>query len=137
MTGERRLSRARTGQGCEPGDLYVSTSRARTRDGLRPRLHQPVRPCSRVFIWLALLPSFPPLPIAANRLCFDSPSSPDPKADLKLLLRMMQYCCDPKLCPCGPDRCSNLPLSKREGVPVAKDGLVVIWVRNPPLPKRQ
>ena len=41
---------------------------------------------------------------------------------------MMQYCCDPKLCPCGPDRCGNPPLSKREGVPVAKDGLVVIWV---------
>ncbi|KWU44391.1 SET domain-containing protein [Rhodotorula sp. JG-1b] len=41
--------------------------------------------------------------------------------------RMMQYCCDPKLCPCGPDRCGNPPLSKREGVPVAKDGLVVIW----------
>ncbi|TKA50983.1 hypothetical protein B0A53_05675 [Rhodotorula sp. CCFEE 5036] len=44
--------------------------------------------------------------------------------------RMMQYCCDPKLCPCGPDRCGNLPLSKREGVPVAKDGLVVIWTGN-------
>ncbi|GAA5883165.1 hypothetical protein JCM3774_006862 [Rhodotorula dairenensis] len=44
--------------------------------------------------------------------------------------RMMQYCCEPKLCPCGPDRCGNLPLSKREGVPVAKDGLVVIWTGN-------
>ncbi|GAA5993290.1 hypothetical protein JCM10908_001415 [Rhodotorula pacifica] len=43
--------------------------------------------------------------------------------------RMMQYCCEPKLCPCGPEQCGNPPLSKREGVPVAKDGLVVIWVR--------
>lgn len=47
---------------------------------------------------------------------------------------MMQYCCDPKVCPCGPDRCGNPPLSKREGVPVAKDGLVVIWVSEPFLP---
>lgn len=46
----------------------------------------------------------------------------------------MQYCCDPKVCPCGPDRCGNPPLSKREGVPVAKDGLVVIWVSEPFLP---
>lgn len=42
---------------------------------------------------------------------------------------MMQYCCEPKLCPCGPDKCGNPPLSKREGVPEGKDGLRVIWVR--------
>jgi len=45
----------------------------------------------------------------------------------------MQYCCDPKKCPCGPDRCANKPLNKREGVPEGKDGLRVIWVR-PRLP---
>ncbi|GAA5937095.1 hypothetical protein JCM1841_001881 [Sporobolomyces salmonicolor] len=43
--------------------------------------------------------------------------------------RMMQYCCDPKLCPCG-DQCTNLPLNKREGVPEGKDGLRVIWTGN-------
>ncbi|GAA6063113.1 hypothetical protein JCM10212_002635 [Sporobolomyces blumeae] len=40
--------------------------------------------------------------------------------------RMMQYCCDPKLCPCG-EQCSNLPLNKREGIPEGKDGLRVVW----------
>ncbi|GAA5820671.1 hypothetical protein JCM3770_004960 [Rhodotorula araucariae] len=44
--------------------------------------------------------------------------------------RLMQYCCDPKKCPCGPDRCSNLPLNKRLGVPEGKDGLRVIWTGN-------
>ncbi|BGP41070.1 hypothetical protein JCM10449v2_005039 [Rhodotorula kratochvilovae] len=44
--------------------------------------------------------------------------------------RLMQYCCDPKKCPCGPDRCSNLPLNKRPGVPEGKDGLRVIWTGN-------
>ncbi|BGP09090.1 Histone-lysine N-methyltransferase ASH1L [Rhodotorula toruloides] len=41
--------------------------------------------------------------------------------------RLMQYCCDPKLCPCGPDKCANPPLNKREGIPEGKDGLRVIW----------
>ncbi|GAA5911837.1 uncharacterized protein JCM6883_001285 [Sporobolomyces salmoneus] len=36
--------------------------------------------------------------------------------------RMMQYCCDPKICPCGP-QCSNLPLNKRETIEEGKDGL--------------
>lgn len=40
---------------------------------------------------------------------------------------MMQYCCDPKLCPCG-EQCSNIPLNKRETIPEGKDGLRVIWV---------
>ncbi|BGP56294.1 hypothetical protein JCM8202v2_003909 [Rhodotorula sphaerocarpa] len=44
--------------------------------------------------------------------------------------RLMQYCCEPKLCPCGPERCGNPPLSKREGVPEGKDGLRVIWTGN-------
>ncbi|KPV71769.1 uncharacterized protein RHOBADRAFT_56389 [Rhodotorula graminis WP1] len=44
--------------------------------------------------------------------------------------RLMQYCCDPKKCPCGPDRCANVPLNKREGVPEGKDGLRVIWTGN-------
>ncbi|GAA5913841.1 hypothetical protein JCM8208_004767 [Rhodotorula glutinis] len=44
--------------------------------------------------------------------------------------RLMQYCCDPKKCPCGPDRCANLPLNKREGIPEGKDGLRVIWTGN-------
>ncbi|BGP25552.1 hypothetical protein JCM10295v2_004480 [Rhodotorula toruloides] len=44
--------------------------------------------------------------------------------------RLMQYCCDPKLCPCGPDECANPPLNKREGVPEGKDGLRVIWTGN-------
>ncbi|GAA5901954.1 hypothetical protein JCM6882_000150 [Rhodosporidiobolus microsporus] len=43
--------------------------------------------------------------------------------------RLMQYCCDPKLCPCG-DRCSNVPLNRREGIPEGKDGLRVIWTGN-------
>ncbi|KAK4702204.1 [histone H3]-lysine4 N-trimethyltransferase ASH1L, partial [Phenoliferia sp. Uapishka_3] len=40
--------------------------------------------------------------------------------------QMMQYCCSPKSCPCG-DKCTNLPLGKREGIPESKDGLRVIW----------
>ncbi|GAA5835084.1 hypothetical protein JCM11251_000159 [Rhodosporidiobolus azoricus] len=43
--------------------------------------------------------------------------------------RLMQYCCDPKLCPCK-DRCSNVPLNRREGIPEGKDGLRVIWTGN-------
>lgn len=40
--GSRRLCRSRTGQGRNSGCVHVSTPRARQRDGLRPRLHQPV-----------------------------------------------------------------------------------------------
>ncbi|GAA6006911.1 hypothetical protein JCM11491_001441 [Sporobolomyces phaffii] len=36
--------------------------------------------------------------------------------------RMMQYCCDPKLCPCGA-QCSNIPLNKRKTIEEGKDGL--------------
>ncbi|GAA6043428.1 hypothetical protein JCM8097_002851 [Rhodosporidiobolus ruineniae] len=43
--------------------------------------------------------------------------------------RLMQYCCDPKLCPCG-EQCSNVPLNRREGIPEGKDGLRVIWTGN-------
>mgnify|MGYP001561684911 FL=1 len=47
-----------------------------------------------------------------------------------MLDRMMQYCCSPKSCPCG-DKCTNVSLGKREGIPESKDGLRVIWVRFP------
>jgi hypothetical protein len=40
----------------------------------------------------------------------------------------MQYCCEPKLCPCK-ENCTNVPLNRREGVPEGKNGLKVIWVR--------
>ncbi|GJN91404.1 hypothetical protein Rhopal_004425-T1 [Rhodotorula paludigena] len=43
--------------------------------------------------------------------------------------RLMQYCCDPKKCPCG-EQCGNPPPNKREGVPEGKDGLRVIWTGN-------
>ncbi|TNY22234.1 hypothetical protein DMC30DRAFT_161392 [Rhodotorula diobovata] len=59
------------------------------------------------------------------------PSKPtEPGCGNDCINRLMQYCCDPKKCPCGPDRCANLPLNKREGVPEGKDGLRVIWTGN-------
>ncbi|GAA5977067.1 hypothetical protein JCM5350_007545 [Sporobolomyces pararoseus] len=36
--------------------------------------------------------------------------------------RMMQYCCDPKICPCGA-QCSNVPLNKRQTIEEGKNGL--------------
>lgn len=74
--------------------------------------------------------TFPSAPPQRAPPCSPRHTAP---ADAPFGRRLMQYCCDPKKCPCGPDRCANLPLNKREGVPEGKDGLRVIWVRRGPL----
>ncbi|GAA5936590.1 uncharacterized protein JCM15063_001931 [Sporobolomyces koalae] len=58
------------------------------------------------------------------------PSDPSQPGCLENCInRMMQYCCDPKICPCG-DQCSNIPLNKRTTIKEGKDGLQVIWTGN-------
>ncbi|GAA5872350.1 hypothetical protein JCM8547_000904 [Rhodosporidiobolus lusitaniae] len=65
-------------------------------------------------------------PIAAVCQCVP-PSDPDEMGcGSDCINRMMQYCCEPKLCPCG-EQCSNVPLNRREGIPEGKEGLKVIW----------
>ncbi|GAA5846804.1 hypothetical protein JCM5353_005909 [Sporobolomyces roseus] len=67
--------------------------------------------------------------VAAVCMC-KRPSNKDELGCLEECInRMMQYCCDPKLCPCG-EQCSNIPLNKRETIPEGKDGLRVIWTGN-------
>ncbi|GAA5948495.1 hypothetical protein JCM3765_004902 [Sporobolomyces pararoseus] len=60
--------------------------------------------------------------VAAVCMC----QPPEDKAQLGCLEtcinRMMQYCCDPKICPCGA-QCSNVPLNKRQTIEEGKNGL--------------
>lgn len=114
----RRLLQPPPGQGRAARHLHVQAPLQADRTGLRQRLHQPVRL------------DLPKCPSLKGSSLLSSPHLP---ADAPFGRRLMQYCCDPKKCPCGPDRCANLPLNKREGVPEGKDGLRVIWVRRGPL----
>ncbi|BGO99630.1 hypothetical protein RTBOTA2_003370 [Rhodotorula toruloides] len=69
-------------------------------------------------------------PIPAICVCAPPKRAGEMGCGIDCINRLMQYCCDPKLCPCGPDKCANPPLNKREGVPEGKDGLRVIWTGN-------
>ncbi|GAA5853043.1 hypothetical protein JCM3766R1_000851 [Sporobolomyces carnicolor] len=65
--------------------------------------------------------------VAAVCACKPPRDRDEPGCLADCINRMMQYCCDPKLCPCGA-QCSNLPLNKRPTVEEGRNGLRVIWV---------
>ncbi|GAA5861227.1 hypothetical protein JCM1840_003122 [Sporobolomyces johnsonii] len=92
----------------------------------RSRKPEPYRHISRN-VYVDRKPDRAPIPAVC--MCTPPTSKRGLGCGESCINRMMQYCCDPKLCPCG-DQCSNLPLNKREGVPEGKDGLRVIWTGN-------
>ncbi|BGP17178.1 hypothetical protein JCM10213v2_005194 [Rhodosporidiobolus nylandii] len=119
-----RLAEAEAGAGVEGKGKEKGEELEKEQDGAKDKGKEKERkPPPYKYLKTNIYHNRKPDKAAIPAVCSCSlPSDPDEAG-------LMQYCCDPRLCPCG-ERCSNLPLSRREGVPEGKDGLRVFWTGN-------